>query len=425
MIKRKHVLLCTVAICLASASCFVFASQCGFFSVNAEASSAAGGTTLYVGGSGPGNYTSIQDAIDNASAGDTVYVFNGTYYENIQVNKTITLVGENRDGAVIDGGGHGNGNAINVSAADVTILRFSIRRARDGVWVDTYAQHTVITNCTLYNLSGAGVELPSFPPVSRTSLETSPHRIANCTIYNTGWGIGASPTAVISNCEINMTYIGVGLQGSTYSSIRGCTIRYSQYGIRLLPYFPMNPHLPPIPADENEIVNCEVHGNDDGVWLSSSLNNSVRNCDIHGNGHGLQLTNATNNTVQGCYISGNGDSVYLDATSDGNVIAGSTICNNSDGLYLKSSSECIITNVIAINNSDYGIAIFTSSNITLTDVNAGNNSVNGVHLQSSYNCTVIDAIACNNDDGIEIGNSTSCTITRAVPENNSKNGVDL
>ena len=34
------------------------------------------GKTLYVGGSGEGNYTKIQDAIDDASDGDTVFVFN-------------------------------------------------------------------------------------------------------------------------------------------------------------------------------------------------------------------------------------------------------------------------------------------------------------------------------------------------------------
>ncbi len=32
------------------------------------------GNWLYVGGSGPGNYTKIQDAIDNASDGDSVFV---------------------------------------------------------------------------------------------------------------------------------------------------------------------------------------------------------------------------------------------------------------------------------------------------------------------------------------------------------------
>ena len=36
------------------------------------------GNWLYVGGSGPGNYTRIQDAIDNASDGDTVFVYSGS-----------------------------------------------------------------------------------------------------------------------------------------------------------------------------------------------------------------------------------------------------------------------------------------------------------------------------------------------------------
>ena len=33
------------------------------------------GNTLYVGGSGPGNFSHIQDAIDAASPGDTVFVY--------------------------------------------------------------------------------------------------------------------------------------------------------------------------------------------------------------------------------------------------------------------------------------------------------------------------------------------------------------
>ena len=46
------------------------------------------GNTLYVGGSGPNNYTTIKSAINDAVDGDTVFVYNGTYYEtNIVINK--------------------------------------------------------------------------------------------------------------------------------------------------------------------------------------------------------------------------------------------------------------------------------------------------------------------------------------------------
>ncbi len=55
------------------------------------------GITLYVGGTGAGNYSTIQSAIDAASSGDTVFVYNGIYYENVVLNKDdINLIGENK-----------------------------------------------------------------------------------------------------------------------------------------------------------------------------------------------------------------------------------------------------------------------------------------------------------------------------------------
>jgi len=48
--------------------------------------------TLYVGGSGPGNYTKIQDAIDDASYGDTVFVYNGTYSDYSPENNTFVKI---------------------------------------------------------------------------------------------------------------------------------------------------------------------------------------------------------------------------------------------------------------------------------------------------------------------------------------------
>ena len=44
--------------------------------------SLSSGNTLYVGGSGEGNYSKIQDAINGASDGDTVFVYDDSspYY---------------------------------------------------------------------------------------------------------------------------------------------------------------------------------------------------------------------------------------------------------------------------------------------------------------------------------------------------------
>ncbi|UCE38360.1 MAG: hypothetical protein JSW00_03745 [Thermoplasmata archaeon] len=80
-------------------------------------------------GEGPGNpkenFTSIQEAIDNASEGDTIYVYNGTYYENVVVNKSIDLVGENKSRTIIDG----QKNAATLlirDTIDVSVNNFSI-----------------------------------------------------------------------------------------------------------------------------------------------------------------------------------------------------------------------------------------------------------------------------------------------------------
>jgi hypothetical protein len=40
---------------------------------------------------------SIQGAIDGAGAGDTIYVHEGTYIENVDVNKRVTLIGDGAD----------------------------------------------------------------------------------------------------------------------------------------------------------------------------------------------------------------------------------------------------------------------------------------------------------------------------------------
>lgn len=64
-------------------------------------------STLYVGGTGPNNYTRIQDAINNASRGDKIVVYYGTYNESIVLDKQLSLIGVEENGRkpLIEGGG--------------------------------------------------------------------------------------------------------------------------------------------------------------------------------------------------------------------------------------------------------------------------------------------------------------------------------
>ena len=46
---------------------------------------------LYVGGTGNGNYSSIQETINASNSGDTIYVYSGIYNETLEINKSISL----------------------------------------------------------------------------------------------------------------------------------------------------------------------------------------------------------------------------------------------------------------------------------------------------------------------------------------------
>jgi len=62
------------------------------------------GNWLYVGGSGAGNYTRIQDAINDSSDDDTVFVYDDSspYDENLRIKKSIQLIGENKTSTIIN-----------------------------------------------------------------------------------------------------------------------------------------------------------------------------------------------------------------------------------------------------------------------------------------------------------------------------------
>jgi pectin methylesterase-like acyl-CoA thioesterase len=100
----KNVLNCFVIIAILisaiQASAFVMNGDNTRNSVSSHSDScvALSTTVIYV----PDDYPTIQAAVDAASSGNTIIVREGTYNEDIDVNRCITLQGENRNTTIID-----------------------------------------------------------------------------------------------------------------------------------------------------------------------------------------------------------------------------------------------------------------------------------------------------------------------------------
>ena len=80
----------------------------------------------------PDDYSTIQEAIDNASEGDTIFVKRGVYVENTVVNKSVSLIGEDRDSTMIDVTA-----GLKVQSNNVTIAGFTIYDGYDGISLAT------------------------------------------------------------------------------------------------------------------------------------------------------------------------------------------------------------------------------------------------------------------------------------------------
>jgi len=124
------------------------------------------GKTIYVdddntdgpwGGTLEHPYRYIQDGIDAALIFWTVYVFNGTYYENVVVNKRINLIGEDKNTTIIDGGGEGD--VVLIKNSGVQIKGFTIRNSgRDYNGIKVEASRVIIKNNIISN-NGEGIDI--------------------------------------------------------------------------------------------------------------------------------------------------------------------------------------------------------------------------------------------------------------------------
>ncbi len=223
----------------------------------------AGAATLTVNASGGADYTRITDAIDNASAGDTILVNSGTYYENIKLKDGIKLYGEGANITIIDGKGSGN---VVMVASNSIIDGFTITNGIGPGFagIHSYGSSTTITNNIIQNNS---IGIYSEGPLSSPLIE------GNVIRNNTGYASNEVCT------------IGTGIQAwdSSNPLIENNIIVYNSNGIRSGMSSPT-------------IINNVIHGNQvgnlcdpehAGVLMYSGSAPLIKNNIITGNERGI------------------------------------------------------------------------------------------------------------------------------------------
>ena len=192
------------------------------------------GNILYVGGNGSGNYSKIQDAINDSVDGDTVYVYDDSspYYESVHINNSINLIGEGRNTTIIDPSAF-ESNAIGMTADSVKISGFTIQNTREKIYAIYY---TKINYCEIsgnyFKNNGNGIGLSE---VSHSKI--SGNIITNNSGYQSGTGItvlyDSENNTITDNIITNNQKSGIHLRYSSNNIITGNTIRDNSVGIEL------------------------------------------------------------------------------------------------------------------------------------------------------------------------------------------------
>jgi hypothetical protein len=158
-------------------------------------------------------YTSIQAAIDASSNGDVLQVCAGTFNENINITKDITLNGNNAgtDGcdtripeSVIAGS---TGTAVTISSNGVVLNGFSIT-GMTGVSSSGFSDIQITNN--LMQVDGFGVNAANIPnstyTINHNCIDLNNQTIAGPNPTTVGIVIaGVAPSATVSNDDNNVT----------------------------------------------------------------------------------------------------------------------------------------------------------------------------------------------------------------------------
>ncbi len=288
----------------------------------------AGAATLTVCSSGC-TYNSIQVAINAASTGDIVEVQSGTYYENVNVNKSLILKGIDTGGGKPVVNARGNGDAITLSAGNSVLEGFTI--VNSGEWPNAgilvNSNNNLLRNNNASN-NGNGISLW----YSSNNTLISNNASSNNNYNGIYLGYSSNNNMLSNNTASNNSH-GIFIGSSSNNMLNGNNIlSNNNYGIYL--FYSSNNML-----NDNNILS----NNYDGILIMASSNNTLTNNKMVGNNYNFLLSGIydsdfnnqidKSNLVDGkpiYYINGASDIIYDPSTN-----AGTFYCINCINVTIK------------------------------------------------------------------------------------------
>ena len=309
--------------------------------------------TLYVGGIGPNNYSTIQSAINDASSGDTVFIYNlkSPYFESLTIEKSIYLVGQDRDSTILYGCNRETDGII-VKADNVKIESLTIKNFRsknryipwDQAGIKVFSSNVTIDNNRLIS-NRMGVEIFS--------------GAFNLTITN---NIFIEDSIMLSNYGTPEQKLPDIVLEDFLHTITGNTVNGKPL------YYITNAKDYKIPEDAGHII------------LVNSTNITIKDIQMSKNDFSLILAYCSDCLMENLSISDtDGEILFFECTNF--TIQNNTINNTFKALCLEYNSCNNIIRYNNVSNSYAGLSIFTnSSNNTIYKNEAYNNFMSGIEI---------------------------------------------
>jgi len=332
--------------------------------------------TWIVDDDGSADFHTIQEAINAANPGDTIFVKAGTYYENLVVNKTLSFFGEDKNMTIIDAQGSANG--ITITTDNVTINNFTIQNSKDyyGIKLDNVKNCTITSNTITNTTWAVALEGSSNSNISSNLVVWSNIRVDNSLNNSISDNICLCGGIYLYNSISNNVKSNKVLDGPIYLSL----------------------------CHDHYIVRNELAHGRCSIKLYGSSNNYVKENLITdtkpAGGHGIEISGVSSNNVilqneivdsyYGIYLAGSS----LTKPAQKNTIKRNSIVNNTYSIHTSYSyRNRIFHNNLIKSERGYEVDAYTSLDLWDGDYPSGGN------YWTDYDGTDFNSGPCQNETG--------------------------